>query len=556
MRSILFIWFPYWCLQRMLVAQPELQSKAVVLYSRDGKKGDRVVACSRQAVQWGVRRGMPLQEVQALRVPQVARKVRVDNRFNKANAIGTPESPWHIAMLDPGKDAEQLKTLAVWCRMFTPLVGFEPLQRDALASSLELRHRSGVPEGLVLDITGSSHLWGGPQHLAGIICERVTTLGYRCRVAVAPQLGAAWALAHADPRASQNPLVVLDKYELESALGAMPMYALRIPISIVNTLHELGLTHWKHLSVLPRQALQTRFGNELLQRWDQAWGNRAETWDLASIAPEWEVSQELEHGTDRRDLLGVVLRQLTDRLCHMLRESRRGILQLACHLRSAEACQLVLNVNLYCPTAHSRHLCDLIQLQLEQVQLKGIVHAIRLVVVQTGLLADQQLRFWSEDSMGNSPRQIAPLIDRLSNRLGRDKVLRVLFQADVQPEHAYRLRPWLEPVAATRSAKRSRLRDLPWSPLERPLYLLETPIALELDASPPGIPRYFRHQQKSYQIARYWGPERIETGWWRRPMVRRDYYRVETQAGDRLWLFQCQDGSTGDAIWYVHGVFG
>lgn len=540
----------------MLVAQPELQSKAVVLHTRDGKRGDRVVACSRQAVQWGVRPGMPLQELQSLRVPQAARRSRTHHRSDKRSEIVTPESPWHIAAIDPGKDMEQLKALAVWCRMFTPLVGFEPLLRDVSASSPELRHRSGVPEGLVLDITGSSHLWGGPQHLAAVIFERVTALGYRCRIAVAPQLGAAWALAHADARASQSPLVISDKCELESALGAMPIYALRIPMAIVNTLHELGLTQWKHLSTLPRQALQTRFGDELLQRWDQAWGNRAETWDLTSITPEWEVSQELEYGTDRRDLLDGVLRQLTDRLCHMLRESRRGILQLACHLRSVEACQLVLNVNLYCPTAHSRHLCDLIQLQLEQVKLKGTVNVIRLVVVQTGLLADQQLRFWSEDNPQSSPRQIAPLIDRLSNRLGRENVLRVLFQADAQPEHAYRLRPWLDPVAASRSAKRSRLRDLPWSPLERPLYLLETPVALEPDVSPQGIPRYFRHQQMSYHVARYWGPERIETGWWRRPMIRRDYYRVETQTGDRLWLFQCQDGSTGNAMWYLHGVFG
>ena len=34
------------------------------------------------------------------------------------------------------------------------------------------------------------------------------------------------------------------------------------------------------------------------------------------------------------------------------------------------------------------------------------------------------------------------------------------------------------------------------------------------------------------------GPERIETLWWRGPSVRRDYYRVTTESGRYLWIFQ------------------
>ena len=47
-----------------------------------------------------------------------------------------------------------------------------------------------------------------------------------------------------------------------------------------------------------------------------------------------------------------------------------------------------------------------------------------------------------------------------------------------------------------------------------------------------------------------WGPERIETGWWRGDDVRRDYYVVETDAGTRWWIFRRHDGQ-----WFVQGCF-
>jgi protein ImuB len=68
---------------------------------------------------------------------------------------------------------------------------------------------------------------------------------------------------------------------------------------------------------------------------------------------------------------------------------------------------------------------------------------------------------------------------------------------------------------------------------------------------PDGPPIRFTWRGREHRVARWWGPERIETGWWRGPHVRRDYYRVDTTTGERLWLFRERPG--GD--WFVHGVF-
>jgi len=68
---------------------------------------------------------------------------------------------------------------------------------------------------------------------------------------------------------------------------------------------------------------------------------------------------------------------------------------------------------------------------------------------------------------------------------------------------------------------------------------------------PGGLPARFYWDEEPYVIARSWGPERIETGWWRGKSVRRDYWRVETDTGQRFWIFR---GLT-DGRWFLHGEF-
>lgn len=53
------------------------------------------------------------------------------------------------------------------------------------------------------------------------------------------------------------------------------------------------------------------------------------------------------------------------------------------------------------------------------------------------------------------------------------------------------------------------------------------------------------------KIIASWGPERIETGWWRGLTVCRDYWRVETETHQHLWVYR--DLRSGD--WFLHGEF-
>ena len=72
-----------------------------------------------------------------------------------------------------------------------------------------------------------------------------------------------------------------------------------------------------------------------------------------------------------------------------------------------------------------------------------------------------------------------------------------------------------------------------------------------ISVAPDGPPIRFRRSGRVWQIARHWGPERIETGWWRGRTIRRDYYRIETLEGQRYWLFRRRE----DGKWFLHGEY-
>ena len=86
----------------------------------------------------------------------------------------------------------------------------------------------------------------------------------------------------------------------------------------------------------------------------------------------------------------------------------------------------------------------------------------------------------------------------------------------------------------------------------RPLCLFECPTDLAVvSIAPDGPPLRFELNGGEHRIARSWGPERIETGWWRGRRIGRDYYRVETSTGRRYWLFR----KICDGRWFMHGRF-
>jgi len=265
----------------------------------------------------------------------------------------------------------------------------------------------------------------------------------------------------------------------------------------------------------------------------------------------------LDHPLERGDVVELLLRDLVEQLAGQLAPRRCGATRLTCRVDCAPGRPLVLEAGLCRPSAHPQHLWDVLRMRLEQTPLPGPVGRLTLTAAAAPLENRQRELFGG--SRQEAARQLHLLIDRLSSRLGPQAVLRPERTADPLPERAVRYVPWVEgpgprPRKATPKTGFSAAShpQRPALPLVRPLVLETAPRPLAVLAiAPDGPPVSFRLGKEVCQVARYWGPERIEAGWWRGQSVRRDYYRVETPAGRRYWIFR----RLTDGVWHLHGRY-
>ena len=343
MARMVCVWLPNWPLQRLRHERPELRDRPVVLFSNTGNRGPRVAAFGEGEV--------PTEPcVSTVRGSAGASPSRVSNsRFTCGLTIGMPlaeaeallagcETAAHIERHDPVADVAALRELARSCDAFSPLFGIEEAES---------------PECMLLDVTGCEHLFGSQQNLIAAIANDFQQRGFQVRVALAPTIGAAWALAH---HRSPTPCGSVDSridpnhpghkgLGYDETLAPLPITALRLPPKIIETLHELGLRRIGQLRALPRETLPSRFGAELLTRLDQAFGDAPELLvperPLEPIATVWVTDEPL---TDRESLKFVV-GQLLDELLGRLKPRREGVRQLFCQIKGTAARPQRFNVD-------------------------------------------------------------------------------------------------------------------------------------------------------------------------------------------------------------------
>ena len=469
------------------------------------------------------RAGMPLAEVAAIR----------------KNGSQAPRDLF-LEEHEPERDDNALSQLAIWCEQFSPIVGLE----DADA-----------PSSLLLSVTGLAPIFGSESRLLQLVHEAFTQRGYRVQMGLADTVGAAWAFAHCDPEphiGSAIPTKAVTTTDRQR-LDPLPIESLRLPEETSELLHQLGVETVSQLLQLPRDGLAVRLGETLIQRIDQALGEQSEVIVAHRPPPEFAAEWDLEHPTTRRDTIEAILTELTNRLTETLSQHDHAAVQIEA-LLSGQRASCKLQVSLFQPSSNPKHLLDLLRLQQETQTMREPVRRVRLRAITTVRLKGGQGVLW--DEMGhNRDREVAQLVDRLSSRLGRECVFGLQAQAGALPEKSWRRKLLSDTI---RKRRRQPTTAMTLKAPHRPVWLHDPPLPLRTTANArpvhqhgPQPPTSFEHQGRQYKVLRHWGPERIETGWWRGPSVRRDYYRVETTTGYRFWLFRQLD----DGVWFLHGSF-
>lgn len=411
------------------------------------------------------------------------------------------------------------------------------------------------PECLLLDATGAGHLFGGDHGLVQKVVGDLAARRLTCRAAMANTVGMAWGVAHFGGMDAPSAASLRDRWITEAnpwgivvlpdqdrtLLGTLPVAALRLADETLNLLAQLGIERVDQLAGLPRAGLISRLGEGVAEQLDRALGTRRETITPLDPPPRLEAARILEPPIVDTAAALQVLRDLTGSILEDL-NAGWGIRQLdvtLTHETEPTSIQIVFSR----PTASADHVSALARLQFERHCWPGPVTRLHVAATSTSPIEWVQEELFEEEDRKATRREIPLLIDRLSSRLGREQVCRALPVPDAQPERAFRSIPAQEPLGKT--------PDTLAASLIRPFRLL-TPEPVEvLAVAPNGPPRRLRWGKMTQEVARAWGPERIETGWWRGRRIYRDYFRVRLAGGERLWLFH----DLQRRAWFLHGIF-
>ena len=433
---------------------------------------------------------------------------------------------------DPAGDLAFLEHLALWAQRWGPW------------SALD------APDGLLVDTTGTAHLFGGEAALLTDAHAQFLKRGLMARAAIAPTAGAAWALAHFGPAGA-----ILEGDDLMDRLAALPVAALRLDDDVLLLLRRLGLKRLGDLAGIGREALARRFrgrrspGANPLVRLDQLLGHVPEPL-LPVIGTEMPmVQRRLAEPIRHRPLLDRVVADLAADMARLLEGLGQGARRLELGLWKIDGEVLVRRLEMAAAARDPAHVCRLFAARLDDLDAGFGIELVRLRAPWTEPLVMGQAELdAAAEQHGTS---LAACIDRLTVRLGPDAVRRPLPRASHLPERAQRWAPALEPLPGLQE-------DFAFH--ERPLKLLDRPepIAVIYEA-PDGLPRLFRWRGGVHEITRAEGPERIAPEWWReRGTVRlRDYYRIEDSTGRRYWIYRhglASDGRGGAPEWFLQGL--
>ncbi len=448
---------------------------------------------------------------------------------------------------EPLRARAQLEALAMEARRFAPLVQLEG------------------EDTLLLDVTGCARLFHGERNLLDRARAALQTRGFTVRGALADTAAAAWALAHAHAEAA----LVVAPGQTAASLAPLPVAALRLEASMVAALHAVGVETIEALLRLPRAALAARFGEALARRLSQALGETPEVLVPFARQPTLSCRQELGAATDRLTVLQEVLHRLLADFCRTLDQRRVGICRMFVTFewldvtleRGSRQQHETFALNVAQPTRVFARLWNLLATRLGDLRLPAPVYAVQLWARHLEPLDDEQGELFITDYEAIRARR--DLLDRLALRLGVDAVVRAEALSDHQPERACRYVPLVGPAAGQPSRRRpaasgkgegevSHFVGAQAVTHHRPVRLLPVPVAISATAIvPDGPPITFRLHGRQQVVASCVGPERIETGWWRGPYLRRDYYRVTTTEGRHCWLFRARDTN----CWFLQGWF-
>ncbi|AEQ53134.1 protein ImuB [Pelagibacterium halotolerans] len=434
---------------------------------------------------------------------------------------------------DETADAELLERLADWCDRYSPLIATEP------------------PDGIVCDITGVPHLFGGEAGLVADMEARLKAQGFATRIGVAGTARAARALA----RFGRGGIV--EPGGEAHALAGLPVEALEAGEKTTMGLRRAGLTAIGDLAARPRKPLAARFGDAMTAALAQLLGEIDRPITPRRPLPDFVAEQRFADPIGLMDDIVAALATLSQDLCKSLDRHGQGGRCFEAAFFRADGKVTRIELLSGQPLKEAGALTRLLEMRLEAL-VDPIDPGFGFDMIRLSVLAgdDMDAIQGGLDGRAMALVEVRDLLDRLSARFGAGAVQRFVADDSHLPERAARAIPAISdetPVGTWRKAG-------PFGVPARPLFLFYPPPLIEVIAEVPhGPPRRFSWRRAWFDIVAAEGPERIAPEWWRKTSDTRarDYFRIEDEKGRRFWVFRYGFYGIGTepVRWYLHGVF-
>lgn len=433
---------------------------------------------------------------------------------------------------DPEADARLIGQIAEDCDRWTPLVALD------------------APHGLMLDITGCAHLFGGEAKLRERIMARLRRAGLTLCSAVATTPDAARAIARFGEGA------VVPAGGESAVMRSLPIAALESDGETLVALRRAGFRRIGDLADQPSSPLAERFGAALGSRLQRLLGEEDRRITPLRPVPACMVEQPFAEPIGRSEDIEASLVRLIGRAAAVLEARGEGGRRFEASFFRTDGLVRRVAVMTGRPLRETQAILRLFRERLD-VLADPLDPGFGFDLIRLAVpVAEPVMAVQPElDGQAREEDEVADLIDRLVARFGAQRVLRFVAGDTHDPLRAARRVPLN--VKVPKPVAWPELE--PGEPPSRPLHLFEPPQPIEAMAEvPDGPPIRFRWRRVLHEVARAEGPERIAPEWWRdQDVPTRDYFRVEDAQGRRFWLYRAglYGREEGAPRWYLHGLF-
>lgn len=444
---------------------------------------------------------------------------------------------------DEAADARLIEAVAEWCDRFTPLVALDP------------------PHGLLLDISGCAHLFGGEAMMLRAVCAALARQGFIVNAAIAGTPACARTMAHA----VRN--YIVPEGEEVRAVSPLPVFALHAEESITRGLRRAGLKTIGDVASRAPHEITARFGADFTGLLQQALGQADAPISPRKPPPDFMMEKNFAEPVATDTAIAAILSGLAQMLVAAMDRQGKGARRLEASFFRTDGAVRTIAVDAGQPVTRTRVIDRLLRERLDALADPldpGFgFDLIRLSASRVEIVVQEQRDL---DTRAQDNDDVTALVDRLAARLGGRRVAVYLPRDTHIPERAFIAAPAQQYLASASVAEWPARAEA--EPPLRPVRMFERPEEIEVPFAtvPDGPPRRFTWRRAAHAVVRVEGPERIAMEWWTKEQstFTRDYFRVEDTEGLRFWIYRDglfgselidEEGRPVDPKWFVHGVF-